>query len=814
LQRKGKTAIDHLLDGMYGTRFVYVIFSTPDPLDVLRNSLARTLSASEQLDRVMLQTGTQANTHRVSRRALKLLEILATRLDEGSSRGMWRTSILFGTSREEATHLGLSILLGCFQNRADQCLIPVRMHHLRPVRSGYPVHVNRFLSDELATLCALPTREWTGFQIRRRAIFDVDHSALNPERSVSLGRIKIGERTSGQDFFLSVDSLTQHALAVGITGYGKTNTVKRLLLKLADLRVPFLVMEPAKSEYLLLADKIRSLLFFRIGSTLKDSEIPFQFNPFAFPIGFPLHTHIDFLKSTFVASFGLFPPTPFLLEAALLRIYEQCGWQMATGTHPHPDSKLSYPSMSDLLAAIDPVVDECGYDLELTRNMKGALKTRIGNLCSGPKGMMLDTRENIPDEVLFQNPVVLEMKDLGSDQEKALIMGFVLTRLYEYRDVQSDAGNVDGLQHLLVVEEAHRLLKRTAEKSSEEINMQGQAVETFTNMLSEIRAYGQGVMVVEQIPSKLSIEVVKNSATKIVHRLGAKDDRDLVGDTMNLNKEQKRNLTILEKGDVVVHGDRMDGAISVHINRTPPFRKLGDREIAAMIERALPERLPRRLVARVSRRLYSAVLDDKHVLKMAEGCLIRFITGVEPEAGIADLQERLSHLLIATAGIKREGPSSGDLLRIAIFYALVHRALWYKWTDTVLSSLLKSWRLGLSSFAGALVNLLKQGHGSLPSCTSCDIACLFSYEANKVASTSWCMDDLRDTLVEEEGEDLYMQIDARIMDWIEIEFDFPCEAPMPLRRCILVHGLFRLGFGKRKVDRYVAEYCHRVGGGS
>ena len=45
-------------------------------------------------------------------------------------------------------------------------------------------------------------------------------------------------------------------------------------------------------------------------------------------------------------------------------------------------------------------------------------------------------------------------------------------------------------QHLTVLEEAHRLLGRSGPASLEVANPRGKAVETFANMLAEIREYG------------------------------------------------------------------------------------------------------------------------------------------------------------------------------------------------------------------------------------------------------------------------------------------------------------------------------------
>ena len=66
------------------------------------------------------------------------------------------------------------------------------------------------------------------------------------------------------------------------------------------------------------------------------------------------------------------------------------------------------------------------------------------------------------------------------------------------------------------------------------------AVELFASLLAEIRAYGEGVVVVEQIPAKIVPDVIKNTALKVMHRLPARDDRDAVGATMNLTRSSPR----------------------------------------------------------------------------------------------------------------------------------------------------------------------------------------------------------------------------------------------------------------------------------
>jgi hypothetical protein len=118
---------------------------------------------------------------------------------------------------------------------------------------------------------------------------------------------------------------------------------------------------------------------------------------------------------------------------------------------------------------------------------------------------------------------------------------------------------VAGLRHVIVIEEAHRLLRASRTGPSEH------AVELFASLLAEIRAYGTGIVVAEQIPAKLVPDVIKNSALKILHRLPAADDRELVGATMNLSPDQSRQVVSMEPGVAAVFADGMDRPLRVRV---------------------------------------------------------------------------------------------------------------------------------------------------------------------------------------------------------------------------------------------------------
>ena len=119
---------------------------------------------------------------------------------------------------------------------------------------------------------------------------------------------------------------------------------------------------------------------------------------------------------------------------------------------------------------------------------------------------------------------------------------------------------------MTLIEEAHRLLSKASSDFSnlENVNTKAKAVESFCNMLSEIRAFGEGILIAEQIPAKLASDAIKNTNLKIMHRLVARDDRELMGDTMNLDERQKRFVSIMGKGLAAAFAEGFNEPFLIH----------------------------------------------------------------------------------------------------------------------------------------------------------------------------------------------------------------------------------------------------------
>lgn len=130
------------------------------------------------------------------------------------------------------------------------------------------------------------------------------------------------------------------------------------------------------------------------------------------------------------------------------------------------------------------------------------------------------------------------------------------------------------LRHITVLEEAHHLLRRTSvEQSSESSNLLGKSVEMLTNAIAEMRTYGEGFIIADQSPGLLDMAVIRNTNTKIIHRLPDYSDRELVGRACGLNDDQITELSRLDKGVAVIRQSEWLEPVLCKVERFTPEEK-------------------------------------------------------------------------------------------------------------------------------------------------------------------------------------------------------------------------------------------------
>src|SRR6516165_9116039 len=272
-------------------------------------------------------------------------------------------------------------------------------------------------------------------------------------------------------------------------------------------------------------------------------------------------THIDMVRALFLAAFDADEPFPQIIAQALQQVYEVNGWDVVTGGRMvGAATEPAVPSLAELQRAALEVIEDVGYGRELQADVRGFVDVRLRSLRIGSAARFFEGGHPADIARLLRRNVVLCLEDVANDEDKAFLMGTLIIRIVEHLRLAARAGRPAGLRHVIVIEEAHRLLR-----AGREGRASAHAVELFAAMLAEIRAYGEGLVIAEQIPSKLVSDVVKNTAVKVMHRLPAADDRDLAGAAMNLGDAQSRQVVSLEPGVAAVFADGMDRPIRVRV---------------------------------------------------------------------------------------------------------------------------------------------------------------------------------------------------------------------------------------------------------
>jgi hypothetical protein len=350
----GALQLDRLIRSLSGLNWACLVLA--EPVDEgatthLRNAVLneiRSVQAAAQAEKAPSPLASSYS---------ELLTVALRGLSSGLEVGLWRTGVyLLGD--EESYYRLAGVWRGIFSG--DESLPePVRVwdgvdvgqlavNWALPDMAGahgpghfqHPVQYQTLLtSNQLATYVHLPQLETNGFRVSTVPDFDGVPPSLKGDKKIGLGTVNLRSRPTEARYEIALNDLSRHALVAGVTGAGKTNTIFHLLRQAVGCGVPFLVLEPAKTEYrALLNDQVFGDL--RV-FTLGDEQVsPFRLNPFEVPEGVTVSQHLDLLRAVFAASFGMWTPLPEVLERCLHEIYRDRGWDLASNSNSRLEGSL------------------------------------------------------------------------------------------------------------------------------------------------------------------------------------------------------------------------------------------------------------------------------------------------------------------------------------------------------------------------------------------------------------------------------------------------------------------------------------------
>lgn len=439
-------------------------------------------------------------------------------------------------------------------------------------------------SKELAIHLSLPQSSVPGIIVQERASFARNvFSTKKKANEIHLGNIVHLGQKSTTPVNLNIDELTKHLFVTGSTGSGKSNTMYLILKQLKEKGNTFMVIEPAKGEYKHVFGCLNDVTVY--SHTNKMGKL-LQINPFVFP-----YQHIDVLEhikrivGIFNACWSLYAAMPSILEHSIITAYEKCGWDVEASEHKLDEP--IFPNVDDVVICVKDYIDRSDYSADTKGDYKAAIEKRLQDLCEGMFDKMFN-RGSIPDEELFNKNTIIDLSRTGSSETNALIMGFLVIKLNEFR--MSEGGMNKSLRHVTVLEEAHNLLRKVpTSQSMETANVAGKSVEMITNSIAEMRTYGESFIIVDQSPSMLDSAAIRNTNTKIILSLPDTEDRKVAGGSMSLNDEQVDEIARQNQGEAIVYQSHWEAPVQCKVdlfedyekdfiyNQTTPFIKKADR---------------------------------------------------------------------------------------------------------------------------------------------------------------------------------------------------------------------------------------------
>lgn len=437
-----------------------------------------------------------------------------------------------------------TLLLRCYRNLNIQKLVPLAGQLFR-----LPYLVS---AEEAAVFCRLPLYEKMMVSLKNNQIVQIQEQQFSGT-VVNENNIKLGKWISNDNVQIEIGcppkAFTKHALIVGMPGSGKTTFSIQLLLQFYKKKIPFLAIEPTKTEYRAMIDRIPELQIFTPGNSLAS---PYIINPFIPPKGIRIEQYIPSLASAFKAAFSMPSPLDMIFMKAIRNCYIQYGWKDYSMAD---DADVQAFGLYEFILVFKKLMESTAYSREVKGNIESAGLLRLMNLIE-QNSNIYDSINTVPIEDLLTVPTVIELNSIDNAEQKALIIALLLINICLYTK-HNQKGDGE-LKKVVMIDEAHVLLGSSATSMDGAADPQGATIKAIQDMIVEIRSYGTSIIIADQSPTKVSREVVANTDIKVAFRLVQSAEKELIADSTNMDEDAKNMLSKLKPGEAYVYYNQME----------------------------------------------------------------------------------------------------------------------------------------------------------------------------------------------------------------------------------------------------------------
>ena len=440
-----------------------------------------------------------------------------------------------------------------------------------------------YTAEEASLFFRLPIDDGEIHGIRSNKVTNTNE--VIDERVTDAANIQFGTLLNSPDTLIGaiLSDFTRHGLIVGTPGSGKTTFAINLLLQFYRKGIPFLAIEPTKTEYRAMFDRITDVQIFTPGNS---GVSPFSLNPFVPPAGITVEQYIPALMSAFKAAFDMESPLDVIFSSAIRKCYTKYGWKS--------DSKSGNPDVQpfglyEFILTFKEIVATSSYSKDVRSNIETGGTFRLMNLIQ-QNSMLYDTVNAADIPTLLQKPTVMELNAISDDEQKALLIALLLIQISLY--TMSKGASSGQLTNVILLDEAHVLLGGSADNQANS-KAKSSAEQLFQKMIAEIRSFGTSVIVADQAPSQVTRGIVANTDIKVAFRLVEKDEREIIANSTSMSDDYMSYLARLQTGTAIAYYSRLE---SPKIISTPDIREeagirlnVSDSEVKAHMETKTPE---------------------------------------------------------------------------------------------------------------------------------------------------------------------------------------------------------------------------------
>jgi len=312
----------------------------------------------------------------------------------------------------------------------------------------------------------------------------------------------------------SLNDIQRHIALFGTTGSGKSTTAISLAFRLSSAGISVLVLDWHGEHSRRTAEAGGKV--FSPGA----AEGGLTVNPLLCTGGRDLGFQGELITAIFTQVFQFTAPQSYKFRATL----KAC------------DRSRLNPTLSELIKELGLLPIRSSWDHET----RMALMRRLKAFTEGACGLATNGDDSVFRDELFKGMVCIDLSSLKDVNSRSSFAHMLLKILYD----RAAGRSMTHLEHVTFIDEAQNVIPPRRPEQPRSIG---------ERILAELRKYGEGVVVIPQIPASISFEGLKNSAIRIIHSIRSGEDLKIIEDATSMTPRQTLVLPALAIGEAVVN---------------------------------------------------------------------------------------------------------------------------------------------------------------------------------------------------------------------------------------------------------------------